>query len=54
MNEKQEKTNIPGSQRVRERFIRESKALQKNLAKRKKQQAEREKLKAAEAEQSKD
>lgn len=50
MTEKITKETVPGSQRVRERFAREAKALQKNLAKRKKQQAEREKLKAAKAE----
>lgn len=45
MSDAKEKKNTAHGPRSKERFEREAKALRKNLEKRKKQQAEREKLK---------
>lgn len=45
MSDTNEKKNTAHGPRSKERFEREAKALRKNLEKRKKQQAEREKLK---------
>ncbi len=45
MSDTKEKKNTAHGPRSKERFEREAKALRKNLEKRKKQQAEREKLK---------
>ena len=45
MTEKKEKKNTAHGPRSKERFEREAKALQKNLQKRKQQQAAREQLK---------